>query len=244
METLMAMLFALMSFGLLSGAQTTISLKDPIRVALPGDKFILNFNVTVPGNQSSDHFVCRNSESGKEIHKSSISPTTSVEVFPKGVEFVAHNSSNSGEYSCRYKNAVAYWVVLVREEGFREYRGYSYSHSGILILILLTVGLTLFSVIGSALLCKGYRDQRILRQENNGEGRDRGEGESEIRDEAGTSASVYSALEHCTTSIYNVLDPAAQNNEMDQRQMKQKVTDETQNTQKEEGIFESVYENF
>ncbi|XP_036407202.1 uncharacterized protein si:ch211-243a20.4 [Megalops cyprinoides] len=242
METLLALLFALMCFGLLSKAQTTISLEDAIRVALPGDKFILNFNVTVQVNQSSDHFVCRNSKSGREIHKSNISTTTSAKLFPMGLEFVAHNSSNSGEYNCRYKNAVVYWVVLVRDEGYKEPP--SYSHSGTLVVIMLTVGLTLFSVIGSALLCKGYRDQRIPRQENNGEGRDRGEGEGEIRDEAVTGGSVYSALEHGTTSIYNVLDPAAQNNEMDRRQTKQNVTDETQNAQKEEEIFESVYENF
>ncbi|XP_061087135.1 uncharacterized protein si:ch211-243a20.4 isoform X3 [Conger conger] len=120
---------------------------------------------------------------------------------------------------------------LTEDVGYRE----SVSRDAVLILnVALNVGLFLFSSIGSIILLMDYRKQHKLRNERKEEGE--GEMVNEVEDAVATD-SVYTALEHGTSSIYNVLDPSA--NDMDQTCVQQ-----TDNSQKEDGIFESVYENF
>ncbi|XP_061087134.1 uncharacterized protein si:ch211-243a20.4 isoform X2 [Conger conger] len=140
-------------------------------------------------------------------------------------------TEDSGEYYCEYQKTIASWEILVRDVGYRE----SVSRDAVLILnVALNVGLFLFSSIGSIILLMDYRKQHKLRNERKEEGE--GEMVNEVEDAVATD-SVYTALEHGTSSIYNVLDPSA--NDMDQTCVQQ-----TDNSQKEDGIFESVYENF
>ncbi|XP_035259991.1 uncharacterized protein LOC118220295 [Anguilla anguilla] len=243
MGWLLAAVCGLMCFGFLIEAELSVTVQHPIRVALAGETLPLTFSVTVPKNQSSDKFVCCRDIDNKVLYTSSISETKTI-----SWNLTVSNRADSGEYSCEYKKIRAYWIVLVREVGYRE--SDSRTDALLLLNVVLSVGLFLFSFTGSIILLKDYRlklgDERTEEGGGGGEGEGEGEGEgvTEEGDEDATN-SVYTALEHGTSSIYNVLDPSAKDSS--QKRVQQQETNKpcvTQNSQKEDGIFESVYENF
>ncbi|KAJ8363305.1 hypothetical protein SKAU_G00121360 [Synaphobranchus kaupii] len=131
---------------------------------------------------------------------------------------------------------------LIEEVGYREPQTEP-DNAIVIPIAVLSVGLFLFSGIGSAILLKDYMKQHKVRDERKEEGEEEEEGMTEVGVEAATD-SVYTALEHGTSSIYNVLD---QSDDTDQKRVEQQATNETcvmQNPQTEDGVFESVYENF
>ncbi|KAJ8377353.1 hypothetical protein AAFF_G00260820 [Aldrovandia affinis] len=239
MEALLAVVCGLTCFVFLIEAKPTIYIQDPIRVALSGETLHLQIDVTFPGsmNGSSEIFCCP-ADNEARIYVSSISKTERISVEIKGLQ-----TSHSGEYYCDWLNVRAYWAVLVREEGFRAPD--STDNGALILTVGLTMGLLLFSCIGSTALLRDYRNQTKWREERKEEGEGEGEGESDVRDAAATD-SVYTDLEHGTSSIYHVIDPSALNYVRNEKLAKQQVTSETretQDTKKEDGIFESVYEN-
>ncbi|KAI1886756.1 hypothetical protein AGOR_G00199080 [Albula goreensis] len=258
MEMLLAVGSFLMCFQFLIAAQPSISVRDPIYVALPGETLQLQFDVTVPINQSME-IVCYHAGSERKLFSIDVSETKTTH----HQKLPVFNSSYSGEYYCKYQDVSAYWVVLVRDEGYREPD--SRIDDWDLTLIVMIFGLFLFSGIGSAILLKDYRNQLNLKDKRKDEEEEDSE-DGEMMNEAATD-SLYTVilslpighplfstpvlhmhlvkgaqaaqdLQHGTSSIYNVIDPSTKNNNSQQKQVK------TQGQQKEDGIFESVYENF
>ncbi|KAJ8263976.1 hypothetical protein GJAV_G00143700 [Gymnothorax javanicus] len=242
MEWTLAVVCALMCFGLSTEDQSTISAQDPVLVALANETLHLSFNVIVPKNQSDDKFSCFHANSKKQVHTGTDFISESRIVSWK---FTVSNRSDSGEYYCAFKGEKAYWNVLVREVGYRTER-IEQSEAGFILSVALSVGLFIFSSIGSAVLLKDYRKQRELRYE--GERQAEAYPEEEEVTEGGydaTEDSAYTALVHPTSSVYDVLEPSAKGR--NQSCAEQEVMNEpsvTYNSRTEHGIFESVYENF
>eukprot|EP00063_Salmo_salar_P059207 XP_014034042.1 PREDICTED: uncharacterized protein LOC106588965 isoform X2 [Salmo salar] len=228
-------------------ANPAISMPDRIRVALAGETVHYKVKVTIPMNQSSSNLVCSGPPDQKKIKEWRIpfSPETNTITFQ--LDITAYNSSYSGEYNCKYKNAEIFWTLLVKDEGYRQH------YSGFILFIVLgalTAGLLIFSVIGSIYVFKSQWGQFILKNESTGSGvirRNRGEKEEEENSKtsvnAAASASVYASLESRPASVYEVLTPgasaAAVNRESVQRKGKMENA-----TPQGEVIFECVYENF
>lgn len=89
---------------------------DRIRVALAGETVHYKVKVTIPMNQSSSNLVCSGPPDQKKIKEWRIpfSPETNTITFQ--LDITAYNSSYSGEYNCKYKNAEIFWTLLVKGE--------------------------------------------------------------------------------------------------------------------------------
>nr|XP_023663487.1 uncharacterized protein LOC111841746 [Paramormyrops kingsleyae] len=244
-QRLAVLMCGLMCFGI--EAQDAPKIEpcfDPITVALRRDVLRFHFTIFVPKNQSLELFQCSHTKSGKKILKHRSEILTDTDKFVNIVILPINNSSDSGEYFCSYKNTYVYWMVLVRDEGYREPDP---DNSVFICIGSLAAGLFLFSVIGSTVLCKDYRCCP-KDSENNEEGM---EGNRKVKDESiedsANDGSVYMGLQPSTSSIYNVIGSVSPAKETKQKKEAQSATKETskmQKTQKEEDIIESVYENY
>lgn len=89
---------------------------DRIRVALAGETVHYKLKVTIPMNQSTSDLVCSGPPDQKKIKEWRIlfPPETNTRTF--NWEITAYNSSYSGEYNCKYKNAEIFWTLLVKGE--------------------------------------------------------------------------------------------------------------------------------
>ncbi|XP_040891455.1 uncharacterized protein LOC121180265 isoform X2 [Toxotes jaculatrix] len=129
-------------------------------------------------------------------------------------------------------------------------------YTGIIPVAVITCVLLVFSAVGSVYVFRGHWKEQITecgktarKQTQSREEREAREMEEENSKEiTAPSTSFYASLEPRPRSIYEVLDHSAANREPDKKKAKpknnepQKTTAQT--THQEEGIFESVYENF
>ncbi|XP_044201544.1 uncharacterized protein si:ch211-243a20.4 isoform X2 [Thunnus albacares] len=233
-----------------------ICLKDIVFVALAGENLTINYQLTKPANRSRDSLTCYNQSNG-QIYKHDIpatanSPTTINRTF---VLNSLKKPDNSGEYYCQYGPAKVYWFLRVRDGGYKANTMYDYTE--LTTLSIFTAVLLVFSVTGSVYVFRGHWKEKITecvdsgrKQKQNQEERKEGEeGENHVDVPTASSTSFYASLEPRPRSIYDVLDRSAANSEPDKGKAapKTKETPKTmaKTTQKQdEGVFESVYENF
>ncbi|KAK6300631.1 hypothetical protein J4Q44_G00287290 [Coregonus suidteri] len=248
---MVGVLYVLMCLGnhQAQAANTAISMPDRVRVTLAGETLHFILKVTIPMNQNSSDLVCSGPPDQKEIQRWPL-PFSQTTKDPLTLTITARNSSYSGEYNCKYKNAEIFWTLLVKDEGYRQ------PYSDFIVLGALTTGLLIFSVIGSIYVFKSQWGQFTLKNGSTGSGvsrRNRGENEEEedSKINAAASASVYASLESRPASVYEVLAPgaaAAVNRESVQRKekVKRKKSKESMEDATPQGdvIFECVYENF
>ncbi|XP_071392800.1 NFAT activation molecule 1 [Centroberyx affinis] len=240
-----------------------IRLGNRVWLALAGEDLHIDFVLVKPVNQSGDALKCFTPEN-KEIHRIPVSEMGANEE-KRSVELKNVNSGDSGEYRCEYKTASAYWALLVKDEGYWE-PSIMLEYKGIIVVCVFTFVLLVVSVLGSVYVFTGRWDNvtsntdsghtgRREREQNREDGREEGreeEVEEDNKDAVTTpSTSVYASLEPRPRSIYDVLDHSAANTEAAERRAKSKseepettvIVEQTPHSH-DEGVFESVYENF
>ncbi|KAB5523495.1 hypothetical protein PHYPO_G00153210 [Pangasianodon hypophthalmus] len=218
-----------------SKSEAKLSLKSRTSVALAGKTVIHQLKVTIPPNGTKDYIICYQNMHRvwqKEIEQN---PSPNSKIIELSPNITMHNSSSSGEYYFSYKSEKLYWVVLVRDVGYLPD-----TESFIIPLLVVIILLLLLSIAGSVYIFKWYKNQSL----SEGDG-DKVKAKNRTRNavatvEGATSDSVYTALDHRTVSVYDVLN-------VDEAR-KAKTESQTSNKKAkpspvEEGIFESVYEN-
>ncbi|XP_074486390.1 NFAT activation molecule 1 [Sebastes fasciatus] len=227
-----------------------LSLESTVFVAFPGEDLHIKCEVMmIPANGSGGVLMCLD-PLDQQIHSESISEMTGEQNVKVTLEL--KNLTRSGEYSCHYKTATVYWFLRVGSESNTKSEGMlDYTESS--ILGVFTVVLLVFSVVGSLYVFRGNGKDRITGSGDTGRNRE-GRTESEVVEHnvdaiTAPSTSFYASLEPRPRSIYDELDLSAANREPDQipAKLQKKEPKETiaQTTQdQDEGVFESVYENF
>ncbi|XP_030004061.1 NFAT activation molecule 1 [Sphaeramia orbicularis] len=221
-----------------------IYLDNTVFVTFKGENLTIGYKLKKPPNQTQDILRCFD-PSEKQIYSSDILGTGEL-AEDVSQSFVLENMVTSGEYHCQYKNAKAYWFLRVRDRGYTDVGITEYTE--FTIVALFTGVLLVFSVVGSVYVFRGHwkcgnaGDERTqIREER--------KMEDNTNEVSSPSTSFYASLEARPRSIYDVLDHSAANTQPEQRKAKPKkdktpkpVVQTTQN--QDEGIFESVYENF
>lgn len=217
-----------------------IYLDKTVFVRFKGENLTIGCRLKKPPNQTQGTLKCFD-PSTKPIHSSVI--------IDKGEEvsksFVLENMEISGEYHCQYQTAKAYWFLRVRDHGYKDIVKLDHTFT---VVAVFTGVLLVFSVVGSVYVFRGH-----WKCGNAGDERTQNREERKLEDDtnevSSPSTSFYASLEARPGSIYDVLDHSAANTQPEQRKAKPKkdkipkpMVQTTQN--QDEGIFESVYENF
>ncbi|KAK7161412.1 hypothetical protein R3I94_004175 [Phoxinus phoxinus] len=224
-------------------AKYKISMSNRTRVALAGDVLEFKLSLVIPANYSSS-LAChtQNRRVWSKVLKS--------EFFDKSVSETAHikmhNSSSSGNYYFSYTwgnrggNSEVHWVVHVRDKGYEEPD--EELENDIITMLAFSGILLIFSVAGSLYILKSYKDQPVCRDDKNVVAEQRPEDSDDVMlDEDAASASLYTALQHRASSIYDTLNPEIMIHE--ENTNKRKKMSDKKHREAQEEVFDSVYEN-
>lgn len=226
-----------------------MTLESRVFVAFTGSDLNITCELKIPANHSKDALKCH-SPLQKQIYH--IIPPDQPGIH--NVTLMLRNLTISGEYSCQYKTAKVYWFLRVRDDGYKEIPMLDYTEC--IVVGVFTGVLLVFSVVGSVYVFRGHwkehpkcgdtgRQQKETREERK-EKETQGNNLDAL---TATSTSFYASLEPRPRSIYDVLDCSAASTEPDQSKAKPKKK-KSKNTEvqitepQQEGVFESVYENF
>lgn len=226
-----------------------INLNKAVFVAFPGDDLSINVTLHNLTNQTSEDLLCWDpfnnlaySAKIKTIHEN---------------EFLTVKLKNlncSGLYNCKYNKAEVHWYLLMTAKGQKVPQMWDVKF--IIVAALIAV-LLVFSVLGSVYVFRGYWTEKrsetlgmSRKQKQKREDQKETEKEEDNMDmTTAQSSSFYASLEPRPRSIYDVLDCSAANS--DDQQIKPKSpekelskVEENIAEHQDEGIFESVYENF
>ncbi|XP_033479959.2 uncharacterized protein nfam1 isoform X1 [Epinephelus lanceolatus] len=233
-----------------NGKRIELSLKGRVFVAFVGEHLNISCELKIPANHTSDVLMCSDPKGNEiyrcEIHESDQPQNLNLILEPK-------NLSLSGEYSCRYGTENVYWFLRVRREGYSEIQDYTQFY----IVAIITGLLLVVSVVGSVIVFRERGKEPITeggdtvrkRKQNREKMKESETEEDNVNAITSSSNSFYASLETRPRSIYDVLDLSAANRMPGQSKAKPKIKEpkETmaQSTQdQQEGVFESVYENF
>ncbi|XP_071329386.1 NFAT activation molecule 1 isoform X2 [Trachinotus anak] len=227
-----------------------LTLESTVFVALAGEDLTIKCDVRKPANLGVDNMTCSD-PLHKEIYNCNITETKDQ---TKNISLKLHlqQLNDSGEYSCQYQTVKVYWFLRVRRDGYTRPIDYTF-----IIMSVFTGVLLVFSVVGSVYVFRGHQKEQITqcgemggkRKQNREKRKAREMKDDNIDVTTAPSTSLYASLETRPRSIYDVLDHSAAKRESDQGKTKakknepQKTTEQTAQHQ-EEGVFESVYENF
>ncbi|XP_030281228.1 NFAT activation molecule 1 [Sparus aurata] len=245
-------IFVLFFSSVCSGmTQPKLNLESRVFVAFTGEDLNIKSTLMLPANQTSDILTCSD-PFHTQIYNCTI-PMTAIHPKTFSPTLELKNLKTSGEYSCRYKNAEAFWFLRVRNDGYKE-PTVDYRES--IIVAVFTAVLLVFSVVGSVYVFRGHWKERGTDSSNTGRKRkqNRDDRKEEMEKDnvdilTATSTSFYASLEARPRSIYDVLDTSAASREPEQSKAKpkkkepKKTTVQTAQPQNED-VFESVYENF
>ncbi|XP_054635873.1 uncharacterized protein si:ch211-243a20.4 isoform X2 [Dunckerocampus dactyliophorus] len=227
-------------------------LRNTAFVAFTGEDLHVHFDLRVPLNQSKDDMTCFD-PFHRPIFNRLIPPTIGHSETIREV-LQLHKLQTSGEYHCQYKMARAYWFVRLRDEGYRDVVRVDYTD--FIIVGFFSGVLLVFSVVGSVYVFRGTWKQ-IPECGNPSKERKQKKERTQAKrpedDDMGviitSSTSLYASLEPRPLSVYDVLDHSAVNIDSHERKPAlksksgQKPVAQSPQAQ-DEGVFESVYENF
>ncbi|XP_021179768.2 uncharacterized protein si:ch211-243a20.4 isoform X2 [Fundulus heteroclitus] len=226
-----------------------IKLNSTVFVAFSGGELTLEVTVHTPTNQTEDELRCYD-PFNSQIGIFHISPTQRE----KPVRRQLKNMSQSGMYTCKYLEAEVKWFLRVTDKFHVKSPMLDYRE--IIIVGLFTGVLLVFSVLGSVCVFRGHwietSSNSLVRSRKQKERREEKETENEEDNMDMTTAqssSFYASLEPRTRSIYDVLDHSAAKSDEQQTKTKSPETELSKEVKQtpehqDEGIFESVYENF
>ncbi|XP_023189202.1 uncharacterized protein LOC111608561 [Xiphophorus maculatus] len=218
-----------------------IKLNDVVFVAFSGEDLIIDVTIHKTTNQTSEYLRCYD-PSEHQIKETMINPTIGDE----DLRLHLKNLSSSGLYSCKSNSAEVKWYLRVT--AYREPQKPDYTE--VFMMAIFTGLLLVFSVFASVYVFRGHWKETqsgslatSRTQKQNTEERKGTEKEEDNMDMAAAqSSSFYASLEPRPRSIYDVLDHSAANNDKKRTKSPEKVEQIAE--YQDEGIFESVYENF
>ncbi|XP_056106400.1 uncharacterized protein si:ch211-243a20.4 isoform X2 [Rhinichthys klamathensis goyatoka] len=140
--------------------------------------------------------------------------------------------------------AVLCWIVILccwqetQDKGYEEPN--EELEDDIITMMAFSGILLIFSVAGSLYILKSYKDQPPCRDDKNVVAEQRPEDSNDVMlDEDPASASLYTALQHRSSSIYDSLNPEIM---MHEENTREKNSDK-KHCEAQEEVFDSVYEN-
>ncbi|XP_072239959.1 NFAT activation molecule 1 [Leuresthes tenuis] len=229
-----------------------ITLKNRVFLALPGEDLRINCTLEKPANQTQDYLSCFG-PSQIPIYNVSIVPTT-LKPVKENLLLQLKNLSSSGRYCCKYKTAKVSWFLRVTGKSKEGLVMLDYPE---IIVAVFTGVLLVFSVVGSVYVFRGHWKERNAASDTADQAQKqkterRRDTEIEKENMAVTTAqstSFYASLEPRPRSIYDVLEPSAARTEPDQNKANSKKKEHPKMVvqpaeDQDEGVFESVYENF
>lgn len=224
----------------------SISLEREVFVAFRGENLNITCNLIKAVNQTEDGCLTCFDPKNKTIYNNTI-PTRDTEQERFSWHLELKNLKLSGLYSCQYQTVKVDWFLRVTDEGYKEP-----VNTEFIIMAIFTGVLLIFSVLGSLYVFRGHWTEKHgageKKQKQSKEEKKVTKKEDDSLD-ATAAQSYYASLEPRPRSIYDVLDssPARRENDQDKAKPKKKEPPKkaAQKTKdKDEGVFESVYENF
>ncbi|XP_065151584.1 uncharacterized protein [Paramisgurnus dabryanus] len=214
------------------------SISTPYRtgVALTGETLNISLSMKIPANYTKQPIKCYHGLLGsvweKIIESKSVISKNQVVATIK-----MHNTSFSGDYSCRYASQTVHWVILVRDKGFEEPD--DVLEIDVIIQMIFSGVVLIFNVVGSLYILKRYKEQPPSKEKEKKAPQQRPtNSEDAAMDEDDASASLYTDLQPRPSSIYDRLDPEEMTHAEDKTNCKQKNS-----KAQDEEVFDSVYEN-
>ncbi|XP_056324688.1 NFAT activation molecule 1 [Danio aesculapii] len=184
-------------------ASLSIDMLNRTIVALAGDTLEFNLKVVIAAN-SSLKLECYTQK--RNIWKKELNGGFHKETRTVPAHIKMHNNSSSGNYNFRYENQKVYWVVQVRDKGYEEPP--DELHIDYIIMMAISGILLIFSVAGSLCILKSYKEKPPCRDDENEVAEQRAEESDDvIPDEDAGSASLYTALQYRSDSVYDTLHP-------------------------------------
>ncbi|KAM9315042.1 NFAT activation molecule 1 [Pholidichthys leucotaenia] len=232
----------------MDGPEMCLKSKVYVYVAFKGETLDVCLELKKPVNETNN-LICSD-PSGKQICQLEV-----PQILEKYEEHLKLEKLNiSGQYYCQYKRTSVTWFVLVRDEGYKSIP--MYDTEFIIVAVFISL-LLIFSVVGSVCVFRGNWKDGVTKHEGAANNQIQNKEEKETRGSKGDnmdvstaqSTSFYASLEPRPRSIYDVLEPSAVTTESDQKKPRskkkglQKMVEKTPELQNE-GVFESVYENF
>ncbi|XP_051993939.1 uncharacterized protein si:ch211-243a20.4 [Xyrauchen texanus] len=219
-----------------SSTKAKISMPNRTRVALAGETLEFKLSVTIPANHTNGNLECYKSQSKETVWKKELERTHSDVTKSEVVHIKMYNSSWSGDYHFRYAFQEVHWVVLVMDKGYQDPG--DVWEKDIIIMMIFSGILLFFNVSGSLYILKIYKEQPLSGEERNKVVKKRPEERDEnvVMEEDAASASLYTALQHRPSAIYDSLNPEP----MSQKENRQKSEKMHWKAQEDE----EVYENF
>ncbi|KAM4595145.1 NFAT activation molecule 1 isoform 2-T2 [Fundulus diaphanus] len=227
-----------------------IKLNSMVFVAFLGEDLTLEVTEHNPTNQTEDELRCYD-PSHSQIDIFHINPTQRE----KPLRLLLKNMNHSGKYTCKYLKAEVKWFLRVTDKFHVKSQMVDYRE--IIIVGLFTGVLLVFSVLVSVCVFRGHWIEtssdslvRSRKQKERREEKKETENEEDNMDmTTAQSSSFYASLEPRTRSIYDVLDHSAAKSDEQQTKTKSPETELSKEVKQtpehqDEGIFESVYENF
>ncbi|KAM9856974.1 NFAT activation molecule 1 [Aulostomus maculatus] len=226
-----------------------IHLDTTVFVGFVGRDLIFECKISRQVNQSNEDLKCFD-PFNQQIYYRDIPSHVPAGAYAETV--LLKNLNISGEYYCQYKTHRAYWLLQLRDEGYVPPVILDYTE--FTILAVFTGVLLVFSGLGSVYVFSGFWREGVTKhgsqeRKQNKEKRKQKELDDDVEGTTPSPTSFYASLETRPQSIYDVLDPMAAEVEPDQN----KAAATAKNTEKkmpqttgsqDEGVFESVYENF
>ncbi|PWA32719.1 hypothetical protein CCH79_00012421 [Gambusia affinis] len=218
-----------------------IKLNTDVFVAFSGEELSVDGIIHKTANQTSEYLRCYDPY-GQEIYIIRIDPTIGDE----DIHLNLKNLSSSGLYSCKSNSAEVKWFLRVT--AYREPQKPDYTE--VFMMAVFTGVLLVFSVFASVYVFRGHWEETQsgslassrTRKQNTEERKETEKEEDNMDMAAAQSSSFYASLEPRPRSIYDVLDHSAATNDKERAKSPEKV--EQIGEYQDEGIFESVYENF
>ncbi|XP_061535840.1 uncharacterized protein si:ch211-243a20.4 [Phycodurus eques] len=216
-------------------------------VAITGEDLYVHYELNIPANQSKDVLTCFDPDH-RQIFRHEVAATPGHAVSYKAV-LDLKMLINSGEYHCRYKVAKVYWFLRLRDEGYRDVAMVDYTD--FIVVAFFSGVLLVFSVVSSVYVFRGTWKQQMPKCGNPSNDRkqnkERTQAEKPEDDTMSviitSSTSLYASLEPRPRSIYDVLERSAVDKPAPKPISGQRPVEQRTPAQ-DEGVFESVYENF
>nr|XP_061833344.1 uncharacterized protein si:ch211-243a20.4 [Nerophis lumbriciformis] len=223
-----------------------ITLENTVFVAFTGEHIHLPYQLHLPPHSANESLICFD-----PLHRGVFRRVfTSAHHARTISSSMLVRALQTGEYHCQYNVARAYWFVRLRDEGYKDVLTVDYTD-------FVTVGffnavLLLLSVVGSVYVFRGTWKTKVPECGNQSPGgkQKKEVGVAETPEDDNTdvkitsSTSLYATLEPRPGSVYDVLNVDSQDRKPALKpKTGQKPMAQSPQAQ-DQGVFESVYENF
>ncbi|XP_077460470.1 NFAT activation molecule 1 isoform X2 [Stigmatopora argus] len=229
--------------------ESRLFFSETVFVAIRGEVIHIPYELHIPAKENNDVLICFDPNNQQFFRRAF--PATGEAAFSNKAIMELGDLRRSGEYRCQYKEAKAYFFLRLRDEYYKDFTKDTFAIvMGFFIGVLL-----IFSVVSSLYVFRGTWAGKKHERGNPSNDRKKNKQQADKPEEDRTgvivtsSTSLYASLESRPRSIYDVLDRSSVNNTVSNQKKpalmpKTGHTPAKQTQSQDEGLFESVYENF